>query len=87
MFTDYMNTTKRVYWFLQRQSGEVPFFRTVLVPTCEVGFYMTKTVQSRTCEGQNTWSGDSPACHLVSCTAPQLKHGTFKADNKTHAYQ
>jgi len=61
---------------------------TVLIPTCEVGYYLTNTVQSRTCEGQNTWSGASPSCQIVTCTTPsELKHGTFNADNQTYAYQ
>jgi len=63
-------------------------FGTVLVPTCEVGYYMTNNVQSRTCEGQNTWSGDSPACHIVTCTIPsQPNHGTLINDNHAYVYQ
>ena len=63
-------------------------FSTVLVPTCEVGYYMTNNILSRTCEGQNTWSGASPSCQKVTCTVPtELIHGTFNADNQTYAYQ
>jgi len=63
-------------------------FGAVLVPTCEVGYYMTSNVQYRTCVGQNTWSGASPACHIVTCTSPsQLKHGTLNANNQTSEYQ
>jgi len=72
MFTDYMYTTN-----FNDSRAKYPF-GTVLVPTCEVGFHMTNNDQYRTCEGQNTYSWTSPVCHIVSCTAPQLKHGTVK---------
>jgi len=63
-------------------------FGTVLVPTCEVGYYMTNNVQSHTCEGQNTWSGDSPACHIVTCKKPlQPNHGTLINGNHAYVYQ
>ena len=64
-------------------------FGSVVIPTCNIGYNMTNYVESRTCESQDSWSGVSPVCDIVTCTEHlELYNGLlFNFDNETLEYQ
>ena len=63
-------------------------FKSVLVPACELGYYITTNVQSRTCVGQDTWSGANSVCQIVQCAEPRaVENGHLNSDNKPYEYK
>ena len=45
-------------------------YGTILVPTCETGFYISNNATPRVCQGPSKWSGHHPVCTIVRCSAP-----------------
>jgi len=63
-------------------------FKSVLVPACEIGYYITNNVLSRTCVGQDAWSGANPVCQIVQCAEPRaVEHGHLTFDNQPYEYK
>ena len=52
-------------------------FGTVLVPTCNTGYYMANGVEKRVCEQIDTWSGSDPQCRIVTCNTPNISNGHY----------
>jgi len=52
-------------------------FGTVLVPTCNTGYYMLSNVAKRICEQLDTWSGSDPQCRIVTCKTPNFSNGHY----------
>ena len=63
----------------------VYLYGTVLVPTCDTGFYLSNTAEERVCIQQDSWSGDNPLCYIVQCDEPSVANGMF-VSNFTFKY-
>jgi len=60
-------------------------FGTVLVPTCNTGYYLSNNVEQRVCEQHNSWSGTDPECRRITCQLPTpFSDGHYKG--KRHPY-
>jgi len=61
-------------------------FGTILVPTCNTGYYMSKKVDKRVCEQPYKWSGNEPVCEIVKCKTPTVHNGNFISNMKPYSY-
>jgi len=64
-------------------------YGTILVPTCDTGFYISNNATPRVCQGRSEWTGLHPVCTIVRCLAPvPVLNGTFDPPimDKSYAY-
>jgi len=52
-------------------------FGTILIPTCNTGYYMSNNVETRVCKQIDTWSGNDPQCRIVTCKTPNISNGHY----------
>jgi len=64
------------------------YFGTVLVPTCDTGYYMSNNVEKRVCEQLDTWSGTDPECRRITCRPPdQFSNGQYNGSRQLFTYK
>jgi len=69
------------------KSREPYDFGSVLVPTCNTGYYMSTNVEKRVCEQLNKWSGSEPVCEIVECETPTVLNGNFSSRKISYNYR
>jgi len=60
-------------------------FGTVLVPTCNTGYYMSNNVEKRVCEQHNSWSETDPECQRITCRSPTpFMNGKYNESQRSY---
>jgi len=62
------------------------FYGSVLVPTCDKGYFISNNVNTRVCEMFSTWSGNDPLCEIVKCFWPSVQNGLFSPTRNFYEY-
>jgi len=65
-------------------SGSVYNYGTILVLTCDRGYYISNNaVANRKCVGKDRWSANNPICHRIRCGQPyRIDHGQYNINNQ-----
>ena len=62
-------------------------FESVLLASCDIGYFLTSTNNPRVCVESNHWNGDEPVCEIVHCMAPSsIENGTLNPNLSTFEY-
>jgi len=71
-------------------SHQVYDFGTVLVPTCNTGYYMSNNFQKRVCEQNrwyDSWSGPDPECRRITCRSPKpFSNGKYNSSQISYDF-
>ena len=67
-------------------SQTVYSYKSVLLPSCETGYYIANNVTERVCDQQDVWSGDNPICEMVQCSRPSLVNGVIASNLTSFNY-
>jgi len=61
-------------------------FGSVIIPSCQKGFYMANNVTTRVCKDMNLWSNSEPVCEIVQCPQPFVVNGPFVSSVRYYKY-
>lgn len=62
-------------------------YGSVIVPSCEIGYYISNKVEKRVCENRNKWSGENPICAMVQCDQPSVINGYLNNNHVNYFYK
>ena len=73
-------TCEPAEWFFKgRYNGSQHSYDygSVIVPSCEIGYYISNNITYRKCEQLNKWSRETPECDIVQCEKPYVSNGSI----------
>ena len=56
----------------------------VLVPSCDIGYYIANNVTERVCEQKDIWNGENPLCQIVQCDEPSITNYSVQIELECH---
>jgi len=62
-------------------------YGSVLIPTCDYGYFISNNVSERVCETSNFWSGNDPVCEIIKCFRPTVQNGLFTPTRNFYDYK
>jgi len=61
-------------------------FNTVLIPSCQKGYYIMNNITQLICNDTNVWIGGDPICAIVQCQSPIVANGTVVSSKSIYTY-
>jgi len=61
-------------------------YGSILVPTCDTGYFIANNVTQRICLKNSTWVGGNPVCNMVQCAEPSVENGFVKSNITLYNY-
>jgi len=61
-------------------------YNSVLVPTCDTGYFIANNVTKRICLTNDTWYGNNPVCTIIQCAEPSVENGFVNSNITLYNY-
>ena len=62
------------------KDGDIYHYGATVSYSCDTGYYINGS-QTLQCQANGQWNGSAPSCDIVTCTVPQIDHGSITGSN------